>query len=118
MLCAYRFGLSTPPPSRPDEKHHDQGDFIMAAGDPKCRVGPHLFLVLALCIPCLVVGCEGGDGGSKPVPVDTAQVKKVQEHFAGYREQMVEANKAKAKAKAEAKPDAKAEPKAEAKTSP
>jgi hypothetical protein len=118
MLCAYRFGLSTPTASRPDEKHHDQGDFIMAPGDPKCRMRAHLFLVLALCIPCLVVGCEGGDGGSKPVHVDTAQVKKVQQHFAGYRDQMVEANKAKAKAKAEPTAEPKADVKAEANTSP
>jgi hypothetical protein len=66
-------------------------------------MGAHLLLVLALSIPCLVVGCGDG-GGDKPVPVDTAQVKKVQEHFAGYRDQMVEANKAKAKAEAKKSP--------------
>ena len=31
----------------------------MAAHDPRCRMGAHLLLVLALGIPCLVVGCEG-----------------------------------------------------------
>jgi hypothetical protein len=75
----------------------------MAAGDPRCRMGAHFLLVLALCIPCLLVGCGGGDGGSKPAPVDAAQSKKVQQYMAGYRDQIIADNKAKAKAKAEAK---------------
>jgi hypothetical protein len=82
----------------------------MAAGDPRCRMGAHLLLVLALGITCLVVGCGGGDDGSKPVPVDAALAKKAQEYMAGYREQIIADNKAKAKAKAEAKAEAKKSP--------
>ena len=75
----------------------------MAAHDPRCRMGAHLLLMLALGIPCLVVGCGGGDG-SKPAPVDAAQAKKVQKYMANYREQIIaELTKAKAKAKAAGK---------------
>jgi hypothetical protein len=99
-----------PPPSQPDEGHDDQGDFIMAAHDPRCRIGAHLLLVLALGIPGLVVGCGVGEG-SKPAPVEAETAKKAQQHLAGYRDQMVADNKAKAKAKADARAEAKAEPK-------
>jgi hypothetical protein len=58
--------------------------------------------MLALGIPCLVVGCGGGDS-SKPAPVDAAQAKKAQDYMANYRQQMIEAHKAKAKAKAAGK---------------
>ncbi len=75
---------------------------MMVAHDPRCRLGAHLLIVLALSIPCLVVGCAGGDG-SKPANVDVAQEKKVQQYMTSYREQIIADNKAKAKAKAEAK---------------
>ena len=74
----------------------------MAAHDSRCRMGAHLLLMLALGIPSLVVGCGGGDS-SKPAPVDAEQGKKAQQYMANYREQMIEANKAKAKEKAAAK---------------
>ncbi|HZW32540.1 MAG TPA: hypothetical protein VFF52_17635 [Isosphaeraceae bacterium] len=74
----------------------------MAAHDFRCRMGAPLILLLALGIPSLVVGC-GGQDTSKPAPVDTATAKKAQQYMANYREQMIEANKAKAKAKASGK---------------
>jgi hypothetical protein len=58
--------------------------------------------MLALVIPCLVGGCEGG-ADSKPAPVDTAQAKKAQQYMQNYGEQIRAENAAKAKAKAEAK---------------
>jgi hypothetical protein len=93
-------------PSRPDAKHHDQGDFIMAAHDLRCRMGVHLLLVLALGLPCLVAGCEGG-AGDAPAPVDVAQEKKVQKYMTSYRDQIIADNKAKANAKAAGKVAAK-----------
>ncbi len=74
----------------------------MAAHDHTCRMGALLLLVLAVGIPCLVVGCGGGES-DKPAPVDAEQGKKVQQYMAGYREQIVADNIAKAKAKAESK---------------
>jgi hypothetical protein len=65
-------------------------------------MGARLLFLLALAIPCLVVGC-GGEGASQPAPVDAGLGKKAQQYLGGYREQMIEANKAKAKATAEAK---------------
>jgi hypothetical protein len=58
----------------------------------------------------LVVGCGGGDSGSKPAPVDAEQGKKVQQYMAGYREQLIAEAKSQAKAKAEAKATAKQSP--------
>ena len=74
----------------------------MAAHDPRCRMGAHLLLVLALGIPCLIVGCGGGTD-SKPAPVDAEQGKKIQKYMSDYGEQIIADNKAKAKAKAEGK---------------
>src|SRR5690349_7403643 len=85
----------------PKMNHLSQGGFMIAAHDTRYRMGVLLF-VLALIIPCAMVGCEGG-GGDKPAPVDAAQAKKVQEYMSNYRDQMVSHNKAQAKAKAEAK---------------
>src|SRR4051794_19594606 len=96
-LRAHRSTASMPPPSHPEEEHHGQGGFIMAAHDPRCRVGAPLLTMLALVVPCSMAGCGGADG-SKPAPVDTAQAKKAQEYMANYRDQMVAANKAKAQA--------------------
>jgi hypothetical protein len=79
-----------------------KGDFIMAVHDPRYRMGAHLLLVLALGIPGLVVGCGAGDS-DKPAPVDAVQAKKAQAYMAGYRDQIIADNKAKAKAKAEGK---------------
>jgi hypothetical protein len=92
-LDASGFAASTAFPSRPDAKHHDQGDFIMAAHDPKCRPRAHLLLVLALGIACLVVGCEGD---SKPAPTNAAQGQQIQKYMSNYGEQIKAANKAKA----------------------
>jgi hypothetical protein len=75
---------------------------MMAAHDPRRRVGAYLLLLLALVLPCPEAGCGGADS-SKPAPVDTAQAKKAQEYMANYRDQMVTHNKAQAKAKAAAK---------------
>ena len=58
--------------------------------------------MLVLCIPCLVVGCGGGDT-SKPAPVEAEQGKKVQQYMQNYRDQIIADNKAKAAAKAGAK---------------
>jgi hypothetical protein len=60
--------------------------------------------MLALGVPWLIVGC-GGEGDSRPAPVDAALGKKAQEYMGSYREQMIAANKAKEKTKgtAEAK---------------
>jgi hypothetical protein len=63
-------------------------------------LGAHLLLLLAFGIPCLMIGCEGGGGGSQPAAVDTSLAKKAQEHLGGYKQQMIEYNKAQAKAKA------------------
>jgi hypothetical protein len=69
----------------------------MPAVDCTRRWGCRFLLVLALGAPCLVAGC--GDAGTEPAPVAPVQQKKVQEYLGNYRQQMVEANKAKAKAK-------------------
>jgi hypothetical protein len=87
----------TPRPSRPDEERHGQGDFIVSAHNPECRMGAHLLLVLALGIPCLVVGC--GEGDSKPAPTTEAQGEKMQKYMSNYGEQIKAANRAKAAAK-------------------
>jgi hypothetical protein len=76
----------------------------MAACDPRCRMKAHFLLMLALGIPSLVVGCGGGESGAKPAPVEAAQAKKAQAYMAGYREQIVADNKAKANDKAKAAP--------------
>jgi len=46
----------------------------------------------------MLAGC-GGESSTKPAPVDQAQQKKAQEYMAGYREQIIDSNKEKAKAK-------------------
>ena len=73
----------------------------MAAHGCRCRLGAHFLLALAVGMPCLMAGC-GGEDASKPAPVDAALGKKAQAYMAGYREQMIAANKAKAQAKASA----------------
>jgi hypothetical protein len=75
---------------------------MMAAHDRGCRMGVHFLLMLALGIPCFLVGCEGGSG-SQSAPVDKAQAKKAQQYLQDYREQIRADNEAKAKAKAAAK---------------
>jgi hypothetical protein len=75
--------------------------FLMAAHDLRRRMGAHLFIMLALFIPCLMVGCGGVDG-SKPAPVDAAQAKKAQQYMANYREQLIAESKKQAQAKAKA----------------
>jgi hypothetical protein len=66
----------------------------MSAQDPGWRIGAHLILVLALGIPCSVVGC--GEGESTPKPTDAATGEKMQKYMSNYGEQMKAANKAKA----------------------
>ena len=75
----------------------------MPAVDCTRRWGCRFFLVLVLGVPCLIAGC--GDGGTQPAPVEPVQQKKVQEYLGNYRQQMVEANKAKAKAKVNEAPN-------------
>jgi hypothetical protein len=71
----------------------------MQANDRPKRRHCCLFLALVLGFPYLIAGC--GDGaGDKPAPINAEQGKKVQQYMAGYREQMIADNKAKAKAKA------------------
>jgi hypothetical protein len=50
-----------------------------------------------------LTGCGGGESSTKPVAVEQAQQKKAQEYLGGYREQIIAANKEKAKAEAEAR---------------
>jgi hypothetical protein len=69
--------------------------------NPECRRGAPLLLVLAIGFPCLVVGCGGS--GSGPAPTDAEQGQKIQQHFGGYREQLIAEAKKHAKAEAEAK---------------
>jgi hypothetical protein len=71
----------------------------MGAHGPRYHIGAYLLLALALGIPCIVAGCWGGEGGSKPAAIPEAQQKKMQEYFGGYREQLIATAKAKAKAK-------------------
>jgi hypothetical protein len=66
----------------------------VTAQDDRCRMGAHLLLVLAFGIPCLVVGCGGGD--SKPAPTDAAQGQKIQKYMSDYGQQIKAVNKAKA----------------------
>jgi hypothetical protein len=65
--------------------------------NPECRRGAPLLLVLALGIPCLVVGC--GTGDSKPAPTSAEQGEKIQKYMSDYGQQIKAANKAKAGAK-------------------
>jgi hypothetical protein len=58
-----------------------------------------LGFVPALVYACFTSGCGGGDS-TAPAPVQPGQMKKAQEYLGSYREQMIEANKAKAKTKA------------------
>jgi hypothetical protein len=69
----------------------------MSAHDPRCRLGTHLLLLVALGVPYLSLGCGAG-GGDAPAPVNAAQEKKVQNYMTSYREQIIADNKAKAKA--------------------
>jgi len=79
------------------------GAEIMPAGGHCARRVAQLLLGVALGASCLHVmaGCGGGPSGTKPAEVGESQAKKAQEYMAGYREQMVADNKAKAKAKKE-----------------
>jgi hypothetical protein len=101
VLRAHRSGALMPPPTRSESICPGQGDFIMAARDPRRRLGTHRLGMLALGIPCLMVGC--GEDRSKPATVDAEQGKKVQQYMKNYREQIIADNKAKAEAKAAAK---------------
>jgi hypothetical protein len=69
----------------------------MSAHDPRCRIEASLLLVLALGIPCLVIGCGGGD--SKPAPTSAEQGQKIQKYMSDYGQQIKAANKAKAAVK-------------------
>ncbi len=69
----------------------------MPADDCTRRWGCRILLILAVGIPCLIAGC--GDGGTQPAAVEPDQQKKAQAYLGGYREQMIAANKEKAKAK-------------------
>jgi hypothetical protein len=60
-------------------------------------MGALVLFLLALGIPCLVIGCGGGES-SQQTPAEAAQTKKAQQYLSNYSEQMIEANKAKAKA--------------------
>jgi hypothetical protein len=60
-------------------------------------MGALFLFLLALGIPCLVIGCGGGES-TQQVPVDAAQTKKAQQYLSNYGEQMRAENKAKAKA--------------------
>jgi hypothetical protein len=70
----------------------------MPAVDCTRRWGCRFLLVLAIGVPCLIAGCGDG-GGTQPAPIEPVQQKKVQEYLGNYRQQMIEANKAKAKSK-------------------
>jgi hypothetical protein len=75
---------------------------MMAAHEFRCRMGAHLLIMLALVLPCLVVGYGCGED-SKPAPVDAAQAKKAQQYMANYREQLIAESKKQANAKAAGK---------------
>jgi hypothetical protein len=63
----------------------------------------HLILGFAPAVIFLgmLSGCEG-ESSTKPAPVEQEQMKKAQQYLGNYREQMVAANKAKAKSKGKA----------------
>jgi hypothetical protein len=84
-------------PSRSEEERHGQGEITMPARDIRCHLGKNLLVMLALGIPCSVAGCGGADS-SKPAPITAEQGKKAQAYMSNYRQQMTDANKAKAKA--------------------
>ena len=69
----------------------------MAAHDRRCRMGAHLLLVLAIGIPCSVVGC--GEGDSKPAPTTAAQGEQMQKYMSNYGDRLKAAGKAKAAVK-------------------
>ena len=75
---------------------------MMAAHNPRRRMGAHLLLSLGLVFACSIVGC--GEGDSKPKPTDAAQGEKMQKYMSDYGQQIRTANQSKAKAKTEAKP--------------
>jgi len=64
----------------------------------RCRWPFLLGFVPAVVCLYMLAGC-GGESSTKPAPVDQAQQKKAQEYMAGYREQIIDSNKEKAKAK-------------------
>jgi hypothetical protein len=82
---------------------------MMAAHNPRRRMGAHLLLSLGLVFACSIVGCREGD--SKPKPTDAAQGEKMQKYMSSYADQIKAANKAKGKGKTEAKPAEKPAPK-------
>jgi hypothetical protein len=69
----------------------------MSAHDPRCHIGAYLLVVLALIIPCLIVGC--GEGESKPAPTSAEQGQKIQKYMSDYGQQIKAANKAKSAVK-------------------
>jgi hypothetical protein len=91
VLCCRRHTFG------PKKQRYGQGGFIMSAHDPRCRIEAPLLLVLALGIPCLVVGCGGGD--SKPAPTSAEQGQKIQKYMSDYGQQIKAVNKAKAAVK-------------------
>ena len=65
----------------------------------EAAVIPLCFAAALACIRLARDGMRGFDS-SNPAPVEQAQMKKAQEYMGNYREQMVAANKGKAKSKA------------------
>jgi hypothetical protein len=59
------------------------------------RWGYRLLFGLALAMPWLMLGCGSG-GAEKPAQVDAEQNKKAQQYLTDYRQQIIDANKAKA----------------------
>jgi hypothetical protein len=73
-------------------------------------MGAYLLFMLALGIPCGLVGCGDGDSASKPAPLDKAQQQKVQQYLGGYKQQLIAEAKKQAEAKAQAKKAGKTPP--------
>jgi hypothetical protein len=72
------------------------------------RVEAHLLFILALGIPCFLIGCGDADSGSKPTTISKEQQQQVQQHLGGYRQQLIDEAKKQAQAKAQEKAQAKA----------
>jgi hypothetical protein len=68
----------------------------MAAHDSPSLARRRARLLLALGIPCFLVGCGGDDGSNKPATVTGEQVTKAQNYMRSYRDEIRSANKEKA----------------------
>jgi hypothetical protein len=55
-------------------------------------------LIVAVACLSILGGC-GGEDSAKPAPIDKSIDKKAQDYMGNYRQQMIEANKGKAKPK-------------------